>query len=92
MKVTLDSKDFGILVVCSIRYCFGRRTYMPSLVQEIVRGHLTELSDKDLGVMLEDAEFQERTAQYGDGYIDKPGWLAFWKKVEDEVELRKLKK
>ena len=81
-----NNEDFGTLAICAIRYCFGRMTYMPDLVRDIVRPHLKELTDKDLGVMLEDCEFQKRMNMYGDPVIDKPGWLQ-WK-----VELEKEKK
>ena len=74
----LEIGDFGTLAICAIRYCHGRQTYMPDLVRGIVRQHLTELSDKDLKVMIEDCYFQERFHLYGDERIDKPGWLR-WK-------------
>ena len=77
-RIILTQEDFGTLCICAIRYCHGRQTYMPGLVREIVRLHLSELSDKDLGVMIEDCDFQERMHIYGDERIDKPGWL-LWK-------------
>lgn len=74
----LEKDDFGTLAICAIRYCHGRQTYMPDLVRSIVRPRLKELSDKDLNVMIEDCDFQERMNLYGDKRIDKPGWLR-WK-------------
>ena len=74
----LRNNDFATLAICAIRYCHGRQTYMPKLVQDIIRPHLTELSDNDLNVMIEDCDFQERFHLYGDERIDKPGWLK-WK-------------
>ena len=53
---------------------------MPSLVLGIVREHLKELSDKDLQIMLNDCEDQERYNLYGSEVIDKPGWIA-WKEA-----------
>ena len=44
----LEIDDFGTLAICAIRYCHGRQTYMPDLVQDIIRQHLRELSDQDL--------------------------------------------
>jgi len=76
----LSQNDLGTLAICAIRYCQGRQTYMPSLVQGIVRGHLTELSDETLTVMLRDCEDQEKYNLYGSEIIDKPGWLA-WKEA-----------
>lgn len=74
MKIKIDKDDFGILCVCAIRYCHGRRTYMPSLVQDIVSYHLNELSDKDLQVMIDDCVFQQNMDLYGDE-CDKVDWL-----------------
>ena len=76
--IELNADDFGTLAICAIRYCHGRQTYMPDLVRDIIRPHLHELTDKDLTVMIEDCDFQERMHLYGDERIDKPGWLR-WK-------------
>ena len=76
--IKIDEELFGTLAICAIRYCQGRQTYMPSLVQGIVREHLRELSDKDLTVMINDCGYQEEFNLYGSETIDKPGWLR-WK-------------
>jgi hypothetical protein len=34
-SIKLDQENFGTLAICAIRYCQGRQTYMPSLVQGI---------------------------------------------------------
>ena len=80
MIKNITKEDFGTLAICAIRYCQGRMTYMPDLVREIVAPHLSDLSDKDLGVMIEDCDFQERYHLYGDERIDKPGWIR-WKEL-----------
>lgn len=79
-KWNVDTEDFGTLCICAIRYCQGRQTYMPSLVREIVTPHLKELSDKTIGVMVNDCAFQRRMSRYGDEDIDKPGWLE-WEQI-----------
>lgn len=76
--VKINTADFGTLAICAIRYCQGRQTYMPSLVQEIVKSHIDKVDDRDLHVMIEDCGFQERCNLYGDEMIDKPGWIK-WK-------------
>ena len=87
----LDQDDFGTLCICAIRYCQGRRTYMPSLMRDIIRPHLKELSDKDLGVMIDDCGFQRRFHLYGDPMIDKPGWIEWEQELLKERERRKIK-
>lgn len=88
MKIDIERDDFGTLCICALRYCHGRQTYMPSLVQEIVREHLKEFTDYDIDVMVEDCEFQRRMNLYGDEKIDKPNWLAWEKLVKSERDRR----
>ena len=86
--MNISQEDFATLAICAIRYCHGRQTYMPDLVRSIIRPHLKELSDKDLGVMIEDCEFQARMKLYGDERIDKPGWLKWAEELRVEKERR----
>lgn len=72
----IDNDDFGILAVCSIRYCRGRQTYMPNLVRGIVKAHLSEISDKDLQILINDCNY---TLTWEDN-IDPNGW-AEWKNM-----------
>lgn len=46
--IKINEDNFGVLAICAIRYCHGRQTYMPTLIQGIVGQHLEELSDRDL--------------------------------------------
>jgi hypothetical protein len=80
MIKNITQDNFGILAICAIRYCQGRQSYMPDLVRKIVIPHLPDISDKDLGVMINDCEFQKDLNLYGDERIDKPGWLR-WKEL-----------
>ena len=84
----LEKDDFGTLAICAIRYCHGRQTYMPDLVRGIIRPRLKELSDKDLNVMIEDCDFQERMHLYGDERIDKSGWLRWREELIAERKRR----
>lgn len=91
-KITLSQEDFGTLLVCALRYCSGRHTYMPSLVQGICRQHLKELSDKDLGVLLDDCVRDKslRTATYGLSIneIDAEDWSNFEEMLKKEKARR----
>lgn len=78
MKIEIDPEEFGALCICALRYCQGRRTYMPSYVRSICREHISAIENNDLRVMLEDCKSQERSGLYGDEIVDKPGWIA-WK-------------
>ena len=72
--MNIDNEDFGTLAVCSIRYCRGRQTYMPALVRGIIKGHLSEISDKDLHVLINDCDY---TLKFEDE-IEPKEW-AEWK-------------
>ncbi len=61
---------------------------MPSLVQQIVGLHLSELRDKDIAVMVEDCQFQRKMNLYGDD-CDKVDWLKWEEKVIAESRRRK---
>ena len=86
MQIDMSQEDFGTLCICAIRYCQGRETYMPTLVKRICRQHMSEISDKDINVMIDDCRFQDYMDLYGDETIDKPDWVK-WK--EDLIEEKK---
>ena len=87
MKIDIEQRDFATLCICAVRYCHGRKTYMPSLVMEIVGKHLAELIDRDIKVMYDDCRFMI-PSDYGDEVIDKPDWLLWEKKLRKEIERR----
>ena len=63
------NEDFCTILICAIRYCLGRQTYMPSLVTDFIRPLLPFLDNKTLGIMEKDIRSAE---SYGDEHIDKP--------------------
>ena len=88
-KLKQTDEDFGTICVCAVRYCFGRQTYMPSLVQDFVRRNFKYLNDNELKVIVDDINFAERINWLGDERIDKPGWLKFRERINYELEKRK---
>lgn len=86
----LKQNELGTLCICAIRYCHGRMSYMPSMVMEIVGKHLEDISDKDLKIMVEDCDHQEKMNLYGDPVIDKPDWLRWKETLEKEKKRRRL--
>lgn len=75
--IEISQKDFGTLCICALRYCHGRRTYMPSMVQDIVRQHFGDLSLRDLLVISDDKQFQQDMQLWGDP-CDKTDWERFY--------------
>ena len=89
MKINVDDQDFGTVCVCALRYAMGRMTYMPDLVRGFVRPLLPKLTDKTIGTMIQDCEFQARTNMWGDEIIDKPGWVKWEMELRAEQARRK---
>ena len=81
-----DKEDFEPIYLCAVRYCIGRQTYMPRVIQRLIKPLLPELESGTLIVMRNDI----KTAGYwGDERIDKPGWMQFLADIEAELEKRK---
>ena len=83
-RIEID-EDFGTVLVCAVRYCIGRQTYMPSFVIDFIRPLLPYLDDKTLSIIKLDITCAE---SYGDEKIDKPVWMRFLSDIEQEIELR----
>ena len=80
--------DFGAVCNCAVRYCLGRRSYMPSLVCKYIISLLPELTDKTLDCFERDIAERERTG-FDFGYsCDCETWDAFYKAVCNEIERR----
>lgn len=83
------SDDFGSVCNCAVRYCLGRRSYMPSLVCRYIISLLPKLTDKTLDCFERDIAERKRTGfNFGDS-CDYETWDAFYKAVCKEIEGRK---
>lgn len=81
--------DFGAVCNCAVRYCLGRRSYMPSLVCRYIISLLPELTKKTLDCFERDIAERKRTGfGFGDS-CDYETWDAFYKAVCKEIEGRK---
>ena len=61
---------------------------MPDLVRSIVKPFLPLLTDKELGIMIDDCGFQREFHLYGNDLIDKPGWIKWEADLRAEQEKR----
>lgn len=88
-KIDPANDDFGAVCNCAVRYCLGRRSYMPSLVCGYITPLLPELTDKTLDCFERDIAERKRTGfNFGDS-CDYETWDAFYKAVCKEIEGRK---
>lgn len=79
--------DFGATLICAVRYCLGRETYMPDLVTSWIKGHCGgELPKGTLEVMLRDVVEQGRGGPKAYGMdCDYRTWMAFKAWLEGEL-------
>lgn len=83
----MNDEYFGTICLCALRYALGRQTYMPSIVQDFIKAHISEIDQSSIKVMLRDIEEADRIRTYisnsgdsividglGDTKIDRPGW------------------
>lgn len=84
-NVRPSDEDFGAVLNCAIRYCLGRRSYMPGLVMDYITPLLSYISDRTLNCLHRDvSEAEQMGYGYGDPDIDKPRWMRFLADVEAE--------
>ena len=83
--IDINREDFSTLCICALRYCHGRKTYMPSLVQGIVSTHFKELDCRSLKVIADDERFQEEMDLWGDN-CDKADWKRFYQMLRAWME------
>lgn len=86
--VDTASDDFGSVCNCAVRYCLGRRSYMPSLVCGYITPLLPKLTDKTLDCFECDiSELKHTGFDFGDSR-DYETWDAFYKAVCKEIKRR----
>ena len=79
------SSDFGALCTCAVRYCIGRRTYMPSLIASYLTPLIPKLETRTLVVIAADIR---GAANLGDA-CDAEAWNRFLSAVETEITKRR---
>lgn len=77
--------DFGTVLICAVRYCIGRQTYMPSLVIGYITPMLPNIEEWVLRIMRSDIAMADNK---GDKAIDEPLWLTFWQNLDREIKRR----
>ena len=70
-------KDTGTIAICALRYCVGRRTYMPSLVIDWVKANWELLSVGDRQVIYHDTRKAIASGRSLGHDCDRDTWLEF---------------
>lgn len=87
-KIDLADDNFGAVVNCAIRYCLGRRTYMPGLVCGYIKPLLPFLSENTICCMERDIR---EAPSYGDD-CDLQTWMNMLDEVHKVIEQRELRR
>ena len=89
--VDIKDEDFGAILICAVRYCLGRQTYMPGLLIGYITPLLPRISDKTLRCMETDLSKPDLYGGFGNEKIDEPIWIKFRSNVQEEIQRRKEK-
>ena len=89
ISIEINDEDFGAVLICALRYCLGRRTYMPGLIIGYVTPLLPHVSNKCLRCIETDLSKPDLYGGFGDVRIDEPIWIEFRNRVREELEKRK---
>ena len=88
IKVVKLNDDLQEMLISSVRYALGRRTYMVEWTVQYVTPLLPDFYDKELGVMLRDVnEWLYHSAENEPDDIVKE-WQRFAKQLQEEQERR----
>ncbi len=82
IKINGKKEDLSAMLVGSVRYALGRRTYIVDWTCEFIRNNTHLLLEKDKKVIIRDIE-QQKEYGYGDK-CDEDCWLALLKYLKDE--------
>lgn len=80
IKISDQNNDFGAVLICAVRYCIGRQTYMPGLVIDFIRPFSKTLTVMERDIIEADS--------LGDEQIDQPRWLYFLNDIRAEKQRR----
>lgn len=102
----MNDEYFGAICLCALRYALGRHTYMPGIVQDFIRAHISEIDQSSIKVMIRDIDEADRIRTYtlksgksgdaiimdglGDTKIDRPGWERLREFLREKVKDNEL--
>ncbi len=92
VKTVVLTYDLELLFNCAMRYCMGRRTYMPSVFCSCIKSIMGDLSLLTLERMKKDFENQaddvkSGLSSWGDE-CDKEEWMQFKLVLDTELNTR----
>ena len=80
LKINGNQEDFGAMIISSVRYALGRRTYIVAWTCGFIINNKHLLTEEDRNVIIKDIRSQEKFG-YGDE-CDKQEWLRLLEVLE----------
>ena len=82
--------DFGFAVIAAVRYCIGRQSYAPGLIQGFVKRYWDMIDEKTRVVLLRDITeelgFAERAGTKLGADFDHRGWVVYRDWLRERME------
>ncbi|BAS59882.1 hypothetical protein LBWT_A0520 (plasmid) [Leptolyngbya boryana IAM M-101] len=80
--------DFGATVVCALRYCMGRKTYMPSTIVAFAKRHWQFISENDRVDIAKDIHYAFKQAEKSGDYssIGMDCDIRLWSEFRDWIQ------
>ena len=72
-----EDPETGTILICALRYCVGRQTYMPGLVIDWAKRHWEELKPNDQNPIKKEVEEIFESDRYLGDRCDIETWLNF---------------
>ena len=86
--MTITAKEFQKLVIESVRYTLGRRSYAVEETNELVRKYLPKVDNNTLDILIRDIELEADRDMLGMDF-DKKMWLTMLDALKNERDRRK---
>lgn len=87
--ITITIQEFQKLIIESVRYTLGRRSYVVEETNELVSKYLPKIDNNTLGILIRDIELEADREMLGMDF-DKKMWLALLDTLKNEREKRKV--
>lgn len=84
IQINGDIEDISAMLIGSIRYALGRKTYIVDWTCEFISNNLHLLTNKDINVAIRDIKQQEKIFGLGDD-CDIASWHKLLKILEEHI-------
>lgn len=88
-KSGVEPDDLGVILVCAFRYALGRKSYMPSLIADVIRRYWDLVPARER--LLIQAELSRALNEHDDENLRRDiGWeidVETWRRLAKDVDV-----